>query len=177
MTAKPKKTSIQYAYANGFRAPKGLAAETVAKELERIRGRRGQLTSEGIVEEAANEKSPIHKAFEWDNSKAAHQYRLDQARTLTRAVVVLKSPELEPVKAYTLTVHEAGVTEYVPTQIVIQNKEMLSYSINRAISDLLSAAGRIEQLLESAAPDEELQKKLQRVKRSIEIALDAAHKL
>jgi hypothetical protein len=45
-------------------------------------------TPEALVELARNESSSIHRYFEWDDAKAADQYRLHQARYYLRSVVV-----------------------------------------------------------------------------------------
>ena len=57
--------------------------------LERIRARnKGVLTPADVVKDASDESSPLHSYFTWDDTEAAHQYRLDQARTLIRNVKV-----------------------------------------------------------------------------------------
>lgn len=42
----------------------------------------GVLRVDDVLEEARQEGSILHKHFEWDDSKAAEQYRRDQARAL-----------------------------------------------------------------------------------------------
>lgn len=42
----------------------------------------GTLTPEEVVRLARSPDSVLHDAFEWDDSVAAHKYRLDQARDL-----------------------------------------------------------------------------------------------
>lgn len=48
----------------------------------------GRLTATDVVEDARGVKSPLHPLFEWDDEKAAHEHRLDQARALIREVMV-----------------------------------------------------------------------------------------
>lgn len=50
----------------------------------------GVLTPEMIVEAAKDPASPIHEEFEWDDARAAHLHRLNQARTLIRGVRVVE---------------------------------------------------------------------------------------
>ena len=58
-------------------------------EIERIRAMHGGvLHAEDVLEEAKNPASPLHPMFEWDNNVAAHQWRLEQARSLIREVRV-----------------------------------------------------------------------------------------
>lgn len=60
----------------------------VIEELERIAKQNdGILQPEIVVEEARRPSSPLHSKFTWDDTEAAHQYRLEQARRLIRVVV------------------------------------------------------------------------------------------
>lgn len=80
---------FQFRHGNTYR---GLDAETVGNELERIRrANDGKLPTAEIVRWAAEADSPIHKAFTWDTERAAAAYRLDEARDLVRAVVDYKT--------------------------------------------------------------------------------------
>ena len=54
----------------------------VQRELKKIQTKDGRITAEATVQAARNPKNPLHRAFEWDNTKAAHKWRLEQARTL-----------------------------------------------------------------------------------------------
>lgn len=45
----------------------------------------GLLTPEAIVAEASDTASSLHMLFEWDDSRAAHLYRISQARKLIAA--------------------------------------------------------------------------------------------
>lgn len=57
--------------------------------LEKIRVRNdGVLRPDDVVKDARNESSPLHSFFTWDDTEAANQFRLDQARTLIRNVKV-----------------------------------------------------------------------------------------
>ena len=44
-----------------------------------------------VVKAAKPKKSPLHDCFEWDDEKAGHEYRLNQARHLIVSVVVVAS--------------------------------------------------------------------------------------
>jgi len=130
-----------YKFREGYPAPKGLAAERAAKELELIRKRRGTLTSAVIVEESRNKDSPLHPAFEWDDSAAAQKYRERQAGTLVRAIVLVEEKRQdEPKPVFTLTVKDEQ-RQYMPSEIVVKDAEMYSYSLSR-LNSLLAAAER-----------------------------------
>lgn len=60
----------------------------VVEELKNIALKHnGILDAENVVEEARPEDSPLHDKFEWDDSEAGHQWRLQQARNLIRVCV------------------------------------------------------------------------------------------
>ena len=53
-------------------------AEKVSKEIESIQN----ATPKNILEFARSENTELHKCFEWDDTKAAEKYRLQQARQI-----------------------------------------------------------------------------------------------
>ncbi|MEE8568074.1 MAG: hypothetical protein V3S81_05645 [Anaerolineales bacterium] len=66
------------------RAAKILARDNRLKEIYNRDDR--LLTASAVVEDARDPKSPLHSFFEWDDKKAAHQYRINQARDIIRNV-------------------------------------------------------------------------------------------
>jgi len=54
----------------------------------------GILKAEAVVEYAKNPDTALHNHFEWDDTEAARQYRLVQARHVVR--VVLKAFSVQP---------------------------------------------------------------------------------
>ena len=68
--------------------------DAIRDELARIAEENsGILTPDAVVAEAQAKNSILHDMFEWDNKKAAHEYRIDQARTLIRSVRVIITTE------------------------------------------------------------------------------------
>lgn len=59
--------------------------------------RRRNLDAESVLKEAKNKSSPIHHRFNWNDSQAAHAFRIDQARSLIRSfhLVVITPPREE----------------------------------------------------------------------------------
>ena len=73
----------------------------IAKELERIRKDAGGVLRPADVVVAAKKKSsPLHKCFEWNDGKAALEYRLWQARELIRVAICILEGSDDPIKAY-----------------------------------------------------------------------------
>lgn len=53
--------------------------------LKLVYEKHGKLTPDFVLQEAADPSHPLHKLFEWDNQRAAHEHRLHQAYQLIRA--------------------------------------------------------------------------------------------
>lgn len=78
-------------------------AQVAGEEMERIRvHNNGRLTQEDIVEAAKPKTAPLHPAFEWNDKKAAEQWRLEQASYMIRhiAVAVSGSADRAPIRAF-----------------------------------------------------------------------------
>lgn len=82
----------------------------IADALEALRDPDGLLRLEKVVEAAADEASPLHDQFEWNDGEAAHRYRLNQARTLIRAqkIVVRVGPVIVKSVAYVPATNTPG---------------------------------------------------------------------
>lgn len=110
-----------------------LTAEKAAKELERISEEHNhELKPEYVVADAVRKSSPLHKVFEWDDTKAAEKYRLQQARHLMnhiRIEVVNENIECRLSAFVHVKKDEKSQRTYVPLQHVVLNdyayKDML----------------------------------------------------
>jgi hypothetical protein len=80
--------------------PKGAPKASVAGEyIEKIKKKRKGITPQLLVIEAKDKKSPLHKCFEWNDTKAADEHRISQARQILRMLVVrIESDDGKPVK-------------------------------------------------------------------------------
>ena len=65
-----------------------MATDAVVSALRSIAAKNDWLLKpEDVVEAARPANSPLHTRFTWDDSDAAHQYRLEQARKLIRTTI------------------------------------------------------------------------------------------
>lgn len=93
---------------------KGLAKRVdpsiAAEELKRIQNIYGSITPEILVKEAKKRNSPLHKIFEWNDTKAAENYRLQQARILLNniQVTIVTDNESKNISAYERTSVKEG---------------------------------------------------------------------
>lgn len=95
--------------------------EHVLAGLEDVRlSHDGKLTPEDVVE-AADTDTRLHPAFEWDNEKAGHSFRLTQARAMIRSVVIIRD-EQAPRPAY-LHVEIEQQRFYQHTDVLIERPD------------------------------------------------------
>ena len=59
----------------------------------------GRLTPDAVVLAASDPDHPLHLDFEWDDDVAAAKYRVEQARSLIRAVRLVVSTQVHEMKA------------------------------------------------------------------------------
>lgn len=96
---------------------------------------------EFIVKNAKDKESPIHDYFEWDDSDAAHKYRLEQARHLIKRVKVYQAAESGKVL----------VRAFVSvTKTDTSGKEPLEYKIYESIETTFENEERTKQVLADA---------------------------
>lgn len=143
-----------YEYASGYRINQKIQAKIVGEILEKIEKRDNTITPEAVIEEAKPKKSPIHGCFNWDDAKAANEYRLWQARNLIRSVVIIKE-DREPEKRFAYIPGEEGNRAkggYKTIDLIVQDiseyDRALTFlstkigELNKAIGDLKAAAAR-----------------------------------
>ncbi len=154
----------QFRWKEGSRAPRSVPAEKAAKEFERIRRKVGALTPAAVVDESRPEDAVLHSAFEWDDTKAAEEYRKGQAGTLIRAVVVVHEDEKIPEhRNYVLvtqperTPEQAG-THYIPAEVAVREVDLFADALGRLetkMREIQSSIREFESLAKRESKDPE----------------------
>jgi hypothetical protein len=151
-----------------------LDADVIAGALDVIYQERGEITAPAVVESARPKKAPLHPAFEWDDSKAAEEHRLWQARQIVRSVVVVNDDTKAETPQY-VHVQVVNQTEgrYLPASVVVQNVDLFQ----RALAELQGKVSAIRQAiasLESMARDGGDSERMMRVALAVK-ALETAN--
>lgn len=120
-------------------------AQKIGEELSQI----GEsITPENVVFKAKSKKSELHKCFEWDDSKAADEYRLVQAREIMRSIVEVESIDGGESTTIEIRAYESIVVQndegenkrvYVPTRQALTDPEMREQVFERLNSDIREA--------------------------------------
>lgn len=94
-----------------------------------------EVTPPQVVEDAKSRKSPLHKYFEWNDTKAGEQWRLQQARVYMGAiveVVIVKDEPIE-VRSFYHVKNEEGDDVYVGVETVSKRPDYTSQLIDDAL--------------------------------------------
>ena len=135
-----------YTYRAGYR-PALKDPQAVGDKLQELRDKHEGLTASIVVDDAKNKDSVLHSAFEWNDSKAAHEWRLHSARHLMRAVVTKEldsSGEIRYQPAFVFVKTEEG-PRYESLARVLDDDEMRIQVINRALKEFEQWQKRYEE--------------------------------
>ena len=113
-------------------------AQVIGQTIEDLRDSKGHITPIELVKNAKNKNSPIHNFFEWDEGKAAEEYRLQQARDLVNHVVeivVIGGEETEQRSFFSIVAEDNGRV-YVTLKDAIENEDYRKQLLSKAITQL-----------------------------------------
>lgn len=120
-------------------------AAEVFSELERS----GGLTPKRLVDASKPKNAPLHDEFEWNDKKAAEQFRESQAAHMIRCLVILEDEQegeaAQAVRAY-FPVTEPQ--EYTHITRILSRDDFREKMLNRALEELVSFQKKYESLSE-----------------------------
>ena len=99
---------------------------------------RGRVTPEMVVEEAKLKSSVFHNYFEWNNTEAAEQYRLQQARSLINhivEVVVIEGKQSKQRSFFSIN-NGGGNKAYVTIRTAVTKSNYRIQLLNQLISTM-----------------------------------------
>lgn len=122
------------------------------EHLLAIRDEHGALTPQLVVDAARDAAHPLHTRFEWDDSKAAEKWRLEQASQLLRVTYRPIAGKPTDLRAFSAVRGEDTPTsDYVPTEEALADpftRELLLRSMKR---DWQTFKRRYDQMSEFAS--------------------------
>src|SRR5215469_5515055 len=126
------------------------AIRTELERLARIHG--GTLLPEQVVEAARKKNSPLHASFEWDNTAAAQQWRLHQARQLLRVSVTFleHDDKRTPTKTFVSLTADRGATGYRLMVDVLSDDERRAQLLDDARAEMKTFTAKYGKLSELA---------------------------
>ncbi len=142
-----------FEFAEGARFQQGAVqnATIVGQHIEMLRQQqKGELTPEDVLADAKSHNSPLHSFFEWDDSAAAHQHRLNQARGLIRSVVAIYTSDDRPAVRTRAFVHipEGETSHYRSADHAMSMSKTRKLVLQRAFKELSAWRQRYADLKE-----------------------------
>jgi len=131
----------------------GVSADEAGRIIMELQNNNyGLVTPDQLVEHARNPNNLLHQLFEWDDSTAAEQFRLEQARNILRSLVY--EIEIIPGKVeeirYTVNVMQNGRNGYVAIESALASEELSRQVIDEAGKYVQMAVKRLRQYRELA---------------------------
>lgn len=124
------------------------AAQHYANELDALYQKHGSLKPDLVVEWAREHPdSELHGRFEWNNTQAAHKYRLMQARQIITEVEVVY-PDGSTRQVYVSPVEQRGDAGYSTLVEVISDEERRLRFLRQAVKEYRSIGLKYMDLVE-----------------------------
>lgn len=123
--------------------------DILTKELKTLEEKNGSLTPQAVVTAASSPDSVLHGFFQWDDTVAAREYRLWQARQMIASVTVIvegrKTDAYFNVRAEVDVVPQRG---YFSVDAVLSKQEIYQQVLETALSELEYWQKKFSQLKE-----------------------------
>lgn len=150
--------------------------ETIEARLKKIAALSGgRITPDAVLADAKSPKSPLHDQFEWDDSEAAKQWRLNQARELIRSVRVDITTESRTVSTvcYVRDPSAGEAQGYVEVAKLRDNKSLASEALHAEIRQANALVARARSLAEALGLSAEIEMVAESVE-TLRVRLDEA---
>lgn len=114
-----------------------VSADVAGMEFERIEREHGEVSAEVVLDEARPEDAVLHNEFEWDNLKAAEKFRLNQAKSMIRALIVSsEDTNNRPMRAFVDTTPDTKKASYISIGTAIRDEELRKVVLGNAMREM-----------------------------------------
>lgn len=132
----------------------GLEPQIAGEVLQQLHETHGKLESETVVKAASDPSSPLHPAFTWDDVEAAHHWRVSEAQSLIRNVVVVNTAGVEQHRAFYSVVMQGEAPAYQSAQVIAADPNKYHSALQQSLSSLAGIERSLDQL-KQLAPSKE----------------------
>jgi len=131
---------------SGFASLYKANPQKVADEIAQIGD---TATPAQILDKARDGGTELHKCFEWDDTRAAERWRIQQARHIVCSLVIKETDDdatnKPEIRVFYKTDNSSG---YKPTTLILQDKDEYQKLLEKAKAEALSYKRRFEHLAE-----------------------------
>lgn len=114
---------------------------------EEIRGIGEEVTPKQVLEAGRNPDSELHKCFEWDDTKAAEKWRLEQAGQVLRYLIIREVEEKvdnTPIRRF----YKTDNGGYKPSEIIFTKQDEYQKLLQTAWAELRAFKAKYARLQE-----------------------------
>lgn len=150
------RTEMQVKWKSGvrFKTP----AEVAHEQIDNLRKRNGgKVTARQVVDAAKVKRNPLHRDFEWDDTKAADEFRLNRARTMMNSLVIVRDDikTERPQRVYEVVKDpksppQSSKKVYKTVDDIMKDPDNRAELLGRALRELISIRNRYRDLQELA---------------------------
>jgi hypothetical protein len=135
-------------------------ANDVGKYFEKLHEEYGEISPEIIVEKARDENNLLHNYFEWDDTKAAHKYRLEQAKEIIRCLVIQTDSGNKTRAIVSVQFNNKETRSYQPLKAAMNNDYARAMLLEQAKRDAQIFIAKYKTLIEKSSVISEMEKVL-----------------
>ena len=125
-------------------------AQKSGELFEQLSASENGLTAETLLEANKPKSAPLHDEYEWNDKKAAHEWRLFQSRHFINSIVTVQVQEdeskpAEPIRAFFVTTEKS---KYEPLHAIVKEQSKYEKLLDTALSELIAFKRKYEYLKE-----------------------------
>ena len=110
------------------------------------------VTSKDILNDAKKKNTPYHEYFNWDDSLAAEEYRINQARQLIGSImqvtIIHEEEEPQEIRCFVNVIDEKGERGYVKTAYAMTKPILMNQVVQQALKEVESWRKRYKEYQE-----------------------------
>lgn len=123
-------------------------AQKAGELMEQLSQTEDGLTAETLLNANKPEEAPLHNCYEWDDSKAAVEWRLHQSRHFINSIVTVQVQEgqeeqPETMRAFFVTTEKS---KYEPLHAIVKEKSKYEAMLDTALSELIAFKRKYAQI-------------------------------
>lgn len=139
--------------------------EIAAKVMTKL-AKKGQLNANSLVEVSRPVSAPLHDDFEWDDTKAADNWRKQQGRNMINSLIMIPEEKDHedskgPVRAFFKVEPLSRKEQYESTQVLIRTQSGRDAMRDQAQKELVSYRQKYRNILEWTGADVNVEQAIQ----------------
>lgn len=142
-----------------------MAKPEINEAIQAIYDRDGEVKASVVVTDAQPVSSPLHDHFQWDDTLAAIEHRLSQARRIIRISIIEREGELTQL-IHVPNIDYAGEGSYQVPAVIVQTQSEFDRALGQLIGQI-KAIGVTVAVLEQATENKDDTKLLGQLSRAV----------